>query len=168
MIRRTIAAPLVFVALVGTAVAEPQKFARFLVDGEPVYGLVEGDRIYPLEGDLFGDWERTDKSHAVGEVQLLVPTEPRHVLAMAGNYESHIHDGMTTRIVTVTTTEYLIHDVASTVSFISRHVTLYPGDLIFTGTPGKTGAIKAGDELEVEIEGVGVLRNHVESEGGGD
>ncbi|MBL8829621.1 MAG: fumarylacetoacetate hydrolase family protein, partial [Planctomycetaceae bacterium] len=41
------------------------------------------------------------------------------------------------------------------------YVTLQPGDLIFTGTPGKTSAIKPGDVCEVELEGVGVLRNPV-------
>ena len=61
-------------------------------------------------------------------------------------------------------TSYLIHDVASTVSFISQHITLHPGDLIFTGTPGKTDVIKAGDVVEVELEGVGVLRNQVVAE----
>jgi 2-keto-4-pentenoate hydratase/2-oxohepta-3-ene-1,7-dioic acid hydratase in catechol pathway len=61
-------------------------------------------------------------------------------------------------------TRLLIHDVASTVSFISQHVTLHPGDLIFTGTPGTTAAIQPGDVLEVELEGVGVLRNPVVAE----
>ena len=55
----------------------------------------------------------------------------------------------------------LIHDVASTVSFISRYITLHPGDLIFTGTPGETPRIRPGDVVEVELEGVGVLRNPV-------
>ena len=55
----------------------------------------------------------------------------------------------------------MIHDVATQVSFISKHVTLLPGDLIFTGTSGKTSALKPGDVVEVELEGVGVLRNHV-------
>jgi len=45
---------------------------------------------------------------------------------------------------------------------ISRYVTLQPGDLIFTGTPGATSALKPGDVVEVEIEGIGVLRNSVE------
>ncbi|MAT16614.1 MAG: hypothetical protein CMJ46_15245 [Planctomyces sp.] len=61
-------------------------------------------------------------------------------------------------------TSLLIHDVATTVSFISQHTTLHPGDLIFTGTPGKTDVIKSGDVVEVEIEGVGVLRNTVVDE----
>jgi len=38
---------------------------------------------------------------------------------------------------------------------------LHPGDLIFTGTTGKTSAIKPGDKVEVEIEGVGTLVNPV-------
>ena len=56
----------------------------------------------------------------------------------------------------------LLFDVPSIVSFISRYVTLAPGDLIFTGTPGSTKPIKPGDTVEVEIEGIGVLRNKVE------
>ena len=58
-------------------------------------------------------------------------------------------------------TSQMIHDVASCVSFISQHVTLGPGDLIFTGTSGKTSALHHGDVVEVELEGVGVLRNKV-------
>ncbi len=58
-------------------------------------------------------------------------------------------------------TSQMIHDVASQVSFISRYVTLLPGDLIFTGTSGTTAPLHAGDVVEVELEGVGVLRNRV-------
>ena len=53
------------------------------------------------------------------------------------------------------------HGVAAILSWASRHVTLEPGDLIFTGTPGKTDAIQPGDVVEVELEGVGVLKNTV-------
>ncbi len=58
-------------------------------------------------------------------------------------------------------TRDLIFNVASIVSFTSRYITLLPGDLIFTGTPGSTDAMRPGDVVEVEIEGVGVLRNPV-------
>ena len=58
-------------------------------------------------------------------------------------------------------TRYMVHNIAQTVSFLSHHITLRPGDLIFTGTPGKTKPIKPGDVVEVEIQGVGVLRNKV-------
>jgi 2-keto-4-pentenoate hydratase/2-oxohepta-3-ene-1,7-dioic acid hydratase in catechol pathway len=58
-------------------------------------------------------------------------------------------------------TKDLIFDVATQVSYISQYITLMPGDIIFTGTPGTTKRIKAGDVVEVELEGVGVLRNKV-------
>ena len=56
-------------------------------------------------------------------------------------------------------TKDLIFDVATVVSYLSRYVTLEPGDVIFTGTPGTTRAFKAGDVIEVVIEGIGTLRN---------
>lgn len=54
-----------------------------------------------------------------------------------------------------------IHDVHAILSFVSQYVTLYPGDIIYTGTPGATSAMKPGDVVEVEVEGVGILRNRV-------
>ncbi len=59
----------------------------------------------------------------------------------------------------------LIFDVDEIVSYVSRYVTLMPGDVIFTGTPGTTAAMKPGDVVEVEVEGVGVLRNTVVAAG---
>jgi 2-keto-4-pentenoate hydratase/2-oxohepta-3-ene-1,7-dioic acid hydratase in catechol pathway len=58
-------------------------------------------------------------------------------------------------------TKDLIFDVPYIVSYVSRYVTLLPGDVIYTGTPGTTSAMKPGDVVEVEIEGIGVLRNRV-------
>jgi len=58
-------------------------------------------------------------------------------------------------------TRDLIFDVATIVSYVSRYVTLEPGDVIYTGTPGTTRQMKPGDVVEVELEGVGVLRNPV-------
>lgn len=60
-------------------------------------------------------------------------------------------------------TKDLIFDIPYLVSYISKYVTLMPGDVIYTGTPGTTSAMKPGDVVEVEIEGVGVLRNKVVS-----
>jgi len=63
-------------------------------------------------------------------------------------------------------TSELIFGVAEVVSYLSQVFTLEPGDLIFTGTPPGVGFarkppifLKAGDVCEVEIEGLGVLRN---------
>lgn len=58
-------------------------------------------------------------------------------------------------------TSHLIHNVAKIVSFTSRYVTLEPGDLIFTGTPGRTARLAPGDVVEITVEGVGTLRNRV-------
>jgi 2-keto-4-pentenoate hydratase/2-oxohepta-3-ene-1,7-dioic acid hydratase in catechol pathway len=60
-------------------------------------------------------------------------------------------------------TSMLIFDVPSMVSFVSKYVTLEPGDLIYTGTPGRTSPMKNGDVCEVELEGVGILKNPIKS-----
>jgi 2-keto-4-pentenoate hydratase/2-oxohepta-3-ene-1,7-dioic acid hydratase in catechol pathway len=49
-------------------------------------------------------------------------------------------------------------------AFISNAMTLEPGDLVLTGTPAGVGPLHPGDEVEVEIPGVGVLRNPVRAE----
>ena len=61
-------------------------------------------------------------------------------------------------------TSMFIFDVPTVVSWISRSQTLEPGDLIFTGTPGTPAHLNAGDTVEIEIEGVGVLSNPVKME----
>ncbi|SPE26729.1 conserved hypothetical protein [Candidatus Sulfopaludibacter sp. SbA3] len=58
-------------------------------------------------------------------------------------------------------TSDLIFDCPAIVSWISGWVTLMPGDLIYTGTPGSTRKMQPGDTVEVEIEGIGTLRNFV-------
>jgi 2-keto-4-pentenoate hydratase/2-oxohepta-3-ene-1,7-dioic acid hydratase in catechol pathway len=66
-------------------------------------------------------------------------------------------------VVQRTSTSLLIHDVARLVSFASQAMTLEPGDVLFTGTPGATAPLRGGDVVEVEIGGIGVLRNRVEA-----
>jgi 2-keto-4-pentenoate hydratase/2-oxohepta-3-ene-1,7-dioic acid hydratase in catechol pathway len=262
------------------AADQPAKYVRFQAGDTVAYGLLEGDRVRQLSGDLFGKWSKTDTTHALKDVKLLAPTRPSQVLALAGNYRSHLQDstlpprmqipqpffkspsclvGQGDAIVIpkdaktvhfeaelvivigkkcskvpkdkamsyvfgVTAgndvservwqndaetkdvqwwrakgadtfgpvgpailtgadfgklmlrlrlngetkqeenTDHLIHDIPSVVSFISHYITLHPGDLIFTGTPGKTSEIKPGDVVEVELDGVGILRNPVVAE----
>jgi 2-keto-4-pentenoate hydratase/2-oxohepta-3-ene-1,7-dioic acid hydratase in catechol pathway len=62
-------------------------------------------------------------------------------------------------------TSDLIFDVPTLIEFISAHMTLEPGDLISTGTPAGVGNMNVGDEIEIEIEGIGVLRNRVVARG---
>lgn len=248
----------------------PIRFARFRAGGKTAYGTVEGNRIRTVTGDPFGTWEPTETTHAVAEVELLVPVVPTKVLAVGINYRSHVGTRPTPKVPEIfykslpsliahgaeivippgtndvhyegemvivmgrqaknvseadapahvlgvtcgndvsardwqqgdrqwwrakgsdtfgpcgpflaTNVDYndlalelrhngevkqsqrtsdLIFPVATIVSWISRHVTLEPGDLIFSGTPGTTSPIKPGDVIEVEIEGVGTLRNGV-------
>lgn len=53
------------------------------------------------------------------------------------------------------------HGVAEAISFASRYITLEPGDIVFMGAPGAVGPVKPGDVVEVEIAGIGALRNPV-------
>jgi len=249
-----------------------RKFVRFQAGDVEAYGLLEGERVRRISGDLFGKWNLSQETHELSRVKLLVPCRPSKVLALARNYQSHLgqvsppknpefffkppsclvadgepiiippgtHDvhyeaemvivigkrakdvpverageyvlGVTCgndvsardwqkgdiqwwrakgadtfgpcgpvivsgldydnlpmqlrlngKVELTTNTNEMIFDVAAAVSFASRHVTLEPGDLIYTGTAGQTSAIKPGDVVEVEIEGVGVLRNPVKA-----
>ncbi len=271
------AALFLLAATEAVAGAESLRFLRFQKGNTIAYGLLEGDQVRQLAGDLFGKWSRTETRFPLKEVKVLTPTTPTQVLAMAGNYRSHLGDqkiplqfqipqafhkgpscliangepvvlpgdseevhyeaemviviGKTCRkapkekaleyvfgvtagndvseriwqndrdrkdiqwwrakgtdtfgpvgpwiltgvdygklkltmrlngqVVQEENTDHLIHDVAALVSGISRYVTLHPGDLIYTGTPGKTSKLKPGDMMEVELEGAGILRNPV-------
>jgi 2-keto-4-pentenoate hydratase/2-oxohepta-3-ene-1,7-dioic acid hydratase in catechol pathway len=68
-------------------------------------------------------------------------------------------------------TANMIFSVAEIISYVSRTVTLEPGDLIATGTPAGVGVfrdpkvlLKDGDEVTVEVEGLGALTNPVKKE----
>jgi 2-keto-4-pentenoate hydratase/2-oxohepta-3-ene-1,7-dioic acid hydratase in catechol pathway len=71
-----------------------------------------------------------------------------------------------------TTTELMMFSIPELIAFVSTFTTLEPGDVLVTGTPGGVGLrrnpqvwMKHGDIVEVELEGVGVLRNPVIKEG---
>jgi 2-keto-4-pentenoate hydratase/2-oxohepta-3-ene-1,7-dioic acid hydratase in catechol pathway len=59
-------------------------------------------------------------------------------------------------------TEQMVFKCDFLIEFITAVMTLLPGDVILTGTPAGVGPLNAGDVVEVEIEGIGVLRNVVE------
>ena len=267
----------VWLTCVSAAMAADKKmFVRFQSGDTIAYGQVEGEKVRQLSGDLFGSRKLTDRTFSLSDIKLLVPTNPTKVLALAGNYKSHLGDtrppspnpevffkppscliangekivlpsgstnvhfeaelvlvigkraknvepdraldyvfGVTCgndvsardwqkgdvqwwrakgtdtfgpvgpfivsginyddivvqlrlngEVKQKQSTRDLIHNVRHIVSFASRHVTLEPGDLIYTGTPGETSPLKAGDVVEVELEGVGVLKNPVTARSG--
>jgi len=80
----------------------------------------------------------------------------------------HRNLGISTRLNGVvkqkSNTSDLVFSVTNLVSYISQAITLRPGDVIITGTPEGIGPMLPGDVVEVEIEGIGILRNRVVAE----
>jgi 2-keto-4-pentenoate hydratase/2-oxohepta-3-ene-1,7-dioic acid hydratase in catechol pathway len=70
------------------------------------------------------------------------------------------------QVVQSTSTADLIFTVGELIEYLSAAVTLLPGDVIMTGTPSGVGEVQPGDVVEIEIEGIGMLRNPVAAEPG--
>jgi acylpyruvate hydrolase len=128
-------------------------------------------RGYTIANDVsVRDWQRRGQQFTPGKnFDATLPVGPTVVpadeLDWRGLKLETRHNGET---VQSATTDQLIFDVPALIEFISSWTTLEPGDLIITGTPGGVGAartpplwLKPGDVVEVEIEGIGVLRNPV-------
>ena len=244
------------------------KYVRYSAQNQTSYGILEGEAVAELKGDLFANPTRTGRRLKLAEVKLLPPCDPKKVIAVGLNYKSHLgtqapaaypglfakyptsiiahgddivippdalnvhYEGelvvvigkraksvpvesakshvfgvtagndvsergwqkadlqwfrakatdtfgplgpaivtglnyddllletkLNGEVVQSQRTKDLIFDVATIVSYVSKYVTLEPGDVIFTGTPGTTRAFKVGDTIEVVIEGIGTLRN---------
>ena len=266
-------------------------YVRYRHQGDTSYGVLDGDTIRQIDGDLFETRRETGKTVKLSEVKLLCPCEPSKVIAAGLNYKSHM-DGYpapkrpeiflksvsslvdpggnivippgaknvhyeaelvivigkkASRVSEVDAPDYIfgytcgndvserdwqgttirrlddrvylleVHEAKATpdiewwrakasdtfapvgpaiavgldynksriscrlngeekqsqmisdlifgppkiVSFVSQYMTLLPGDVIFTGTPGSTSAMKPGDVVEVEIDGIGILKNTV-------
>lgn len=89
----------------------------------------------------------------------------------AGGKGLRLQTRLNGQVVQDANTDDMIHPVADLISIISEAITLEPGDIIVTGTPAGIGMarnpklyMKPGDVVEVEIEGIGTLRNPVEDE----
>jgi 2-keto-4-pentenoate hydratase/2-oxohepta-3-ene-1,7-dioic acid hydratase in catechol pathway len=101
-------------------------------------------------------WFRAKASDTFGPMgPVLVTNVDYNKLKLIGR-----HNG---KVVQETTTDLLIFSIDNIVSYVSRYITLEPGDVIFTGTPGTTQAMKPGDTFEVEVVGVTTLKNTVET-----
>jgi len=249
------------------------KIARFQWQGKVTWGIVDGEDISSIKGDIYGEFEKGAKLCQLGDVKLLAPVEPGITIACGMNYMDHIKelgwevpkepalffkpkhtiigpeddviypkisqnlcyegelcfvikrkakdvpeekaldyvlgytcgndytapditekDGRLTRSKAFDTsgalgpflvtgldshnlkirsrfnnklqqdsnTSQLVYKVEKLVSYISAFMTLQPGDVVWTGTPGGgLCPVKLGDVIEVEIEGIGILRNRV-------
>jgi 2-keto-4-pentenoate hydratase/2-oxohepta-3-ene-1,7-dioic acid hydratase in catechol pathway len=258
---------------VGVSAQTLTRYVKYEAGGRTAWGLLEGDTIRELQGNVFDGAKPSGRTLKLSDVRLLAPAEARKVIAAGLNYRSHIgeqspakyvglfakmptslvghnasivypadattlhyeaevclvigkrakniseaqvkdhvfgvapcndvserawqkadlqwfrakgsdtfgpmgpalvrgadynklgligrHNG---KVVQESSTDMLIFPIDTIVSYVSRYVTLEPGDVIFTGTPGTTQAMKPGDTYEVEIKGIGVLRNTVVAE----
>ena len=61
-------------------------------------------------------------------------------------------------------TKHMVFGVAELVAYLSQVMTLEPGDILFTGTPSGVGKLEDGNNVVVEIEGLGTLKNLVKAE----
>lgn len=68
------------------------KIARFRWQGVVNWGIVEGETVYALEGDLFGEFRRGRAMCPLAEVRLLAPVEPSITIACGMNYADHIRE----------------------------------------------------------------------------
>ena len=68
------------------------------------------------------------------------------------------------QVVQSESTSMFLFDLPTVISHISKVMTLEPGDMIYTGTPGTPGEMKDGDVCDIDIEGIGVLSNPVKLE----
>jgi len=253
------------------------RLVRFALEGRTGYGVLEGERLFPLWGPPFEVISRTGEMFLLDNVTLLAPCEPSKIVALALNYRDHAaefgrpvpeepliflkppsavigpgeaivlpamsrrvdyegelavvmgrtarhvpperardyvlgytcfndvtardlqkKDGLFTRAkgfdtfaplgpwieteipdpgaLTLETwvngerrqagtTRDLIFGVSTLIAFISRIMTLLPGDVIATGTPAGVGPLAAGDVVEVRVQGIGSLLNPVIAEG---
>lgn len=264
------AAAILLLGLALPARGEVTRYVRYRTSAGVSYGVLEGETVKELAGDLFSEPQLTGETLELAEVELLAPVQPAKVIGVGLNYRSHLADreparepglffksptsivgpgraivlpegassvhyeaemvlvigkqakdvpaataqdyifGVTAgndvsarswqaadlqwfrakgsdtfgpigpvvvtgldpsdlllrgkldgEVVQEQRTSDLLFGPAQVVSYISRYVTLEPGDVIFTGTPGRTRALESGDVFEVELEGVGVLRNPV-------
>ena len=55
----------------------------------------------------------------------------------------------------------MVHNIPSIISYVSKNMSLLPGDIILTGSPAGISVINSGDLIECEIEGIGILSNPV-------
>ena len=122
---------------------------------EYIFGVTAGNDVSERDwqsADL--QWFRAKAADTYG------PIGP--VISRGVNYDDlELTTRLNGEVVQQQRTSDLIFDTSDIVSYVSRYVTLMPGDVIFTGTPGTTQAMNEGDRVSVEVETAGVLENPV-------
>ncbi len=141
-----------------------RKKARALADDEPVEGYILGytgfndvtARDLQKKDVQFTRAKGFDTFAAVGPC-VATGLDPASIRLKT------FHNG---KLVQSGTTASLIFSIPYLVRFLSRIMTLNPGDIIATGTPAGVGPVSPGDRVDVQIEGIGVLSNPFRRPGG--
>jgi len=68
------------------------RWLKFTAAGKTCWGLVEGDKVTAVDGDPFGEWSRTARSHALKEVKIELPLVPRTFYCVGLNYLKHLKE----------------------------------------------------------------------------
>ncbi|HQC53413.1 MAG TPA: DUF2437 domain-containing protein, partial [Lentisphaeria bacterium] len=68
------------------------RIIRFHHGGQSHYGVLEGERVSVLTGDIFADWRVTSTHYDLAEVTLLAPVQPPSILCIGKNYKAHIEE----------------------------------------------------------------------------
>jgi 2-keto-4-pentenoate hydratase/2-oxohepta-3-ene-1,7-dioic acid hydratase in catechol pathway len=109
-------------------------------------------------------WQRGDKQWFRGKSSdTFAPLGP-FVVTDLDPADLELRTRIDGREVQAANTKEMLFDLAEIISSVSQVMTLLPGDVIFTGTPGVPGELTAGCTVEVEIDGIGTLTNPVEAE----
>jgi 2-keto-4-pentenoate hydratase/2-oxohepta-3-ene-1,7-dioic acid hydratase in catechol pathway len=107
------------------------------------------------------DYHQQDKSFARSKgVDTFCPFGPYIVTGLSPD-NLKIETRLNGKTVQSSYTNDLLFNVPQLISFVSKYITLMPGDLMATGTPAGVGPMKKGDVIEVEVEGIGILKNFV-------
>lgn len=73
------------------------RYVRFKFGEKSAHGIMDEDRVRELEGNLFDSPAETGKTYPLNEAELLWPCEPSKILALAGNYKSHLGEAALSR-----------------------------------------------------------------------
>lgn len=79
-------------ALAQNSTPDIARFVRFQKESRTSYGILNGDSIVAIDGDLFGSQRKTGTTYKLNDVKLLAPVTPSKVLAVGLNYKSHVGD----------------------------------------------------------------------------
>ena len=150
-----------------------------VVIGKPGRDIAEGEAMNHVAGYTVGhdvsarDWQfkGEEKQWVIGKTfDTFAPTGPHLVTAddVPNPHDLPVRLRLNGETMQDSNTREFIFTIPQLIAYLSQVVTLEPGDLIFTGTPPGVGVarkppvfLKAGDDVEVEIEGIGRLRNPV-------